>query len=327
MTDIGEAVSVLLGGPAKDECPFCDAEEEEPELEEKEIINDSAQLARNSGGMPRRRTANPDCDKDYHIFDKYWVSNATSRIAFNAHHLIPGNASLAKSKPIRKWMAGTTVVKKKFYDSVIELQVAKSPESKQASNRAALVKKKYKTEKLLGPIDAVITYRTVGKKKAIHRDNTVATEHVTGQIDYDQNGVQNNAWLPSNNAIADWGAVKSAPATDEDGNADSFNACYAYNTMMATGWQFHDAHPAYSTEVKNRLNGLEMEVKKLANGCIDHEESQANENDGKPFPAPHRLTGALYRLSSCFKKRLKVDIESGKTPKSPWLTSDLSEQW
>ncbi len=322
MTDIGEAVAVSV--PAPDDCPFCNSEEDDPQYKELTFENDSAILARNCGGMPSKTLPNPEAEKTYEIYERYWVDEDKSKICFNAHHVIPGNAAFAKAYDLRKWLSGKNVVKKIFYDKAINEEVRKHPVARREAKRRKLVEEKYPAKVIVGPPDAVVTYRTVAKRKAIHRENTIDEKHVTGAVDFDINSQKNGIWLPSNNAIADWEKIKNVLAEDMDGEENTFALCYAYNAMKSTGVQFHDSHEAYSEAVLEELKKLAVEVRKLALYCHEHEGSQANENQGKPYPAPKTLPSAIYRLGRSVARRL--DVKS-VTPAKPWVTSELALQW
>lgn len=320
MTEIAEAVAVLLGETGKDECPFCGSKEPQPGFETLELTNDSALLAK-SMGRPSYRVKNPDAEQDYDIFDTYWVSDSVSKICLNAHHILPGNASVAKCPEIRKWMAGKTVFKKKFYDSEISRKVKKVESGKRDATRANLVAKKYET-KLVGDPETEIAFSTIPGRKPVVRENTVNSQHVTGTVDFDVNHTRNGIWLPSNNAIADWSDIKGKNAEDLNGDDGPFAECYAFNCMEATGYQFHDAHPDYSDAVVQKLKELEIEVNKFAIECQEHTDSQANKNGGAPYPAPRPLAGAIYKLAGELARKLK--IEEDVTPTAPWITSQLS---
>ena len=97
--------------------------------------------------------------------------------------------------------------------------------------------------------------------------------------------------------------------------------CYVSLTCQLVELYLHDAHSDYSDAVTQKLKELDVEITKLALACREHEGSQANDNDGGPYPAPQRLAGALYKLANELSKRLDVDKV---TPAHPWITSELA---
>ena len=109
--EIGESIAVL-GIRAATEVPVL-RNDGHSSPAKKEMTNDATVLARNAGGMPSASTPNPESSEDYTIFAKSWLSDDESQIVMSPHHLLPGNASLARCPEILKWMAGTTSVTKK----------------------------------------------------------------------------------------------------------------------------------------------------------------------------------------------------------------------
>jgi len=317
VTDIGEAVAVMIATESEGNCPFCDSKSE-PKEEELEIVNDSAKLSKNMGGMSKTTTRNPDADEDYYIFDQYWCDNDESYIGLNAHHIIPGNASLAECPEILKWFAGTVYVTKKFHDKKLEKEVACIPAAKQHATFEKKVLEKYKNEELYGDAEMSVVYSVNEGSKAIFRKKVVSENHVFGKVEYDVNDLRNGIWLPSSNAIAGWAEVKNVKSRNIEGDETSFAEAYAFNTMAATGKQFHDAHPAYSEKIIEKLKGLDVKVGKLAKACHEHD---SDSKEGGPYPAPARLDMALHKLSESFSKRLTI---AEKKPTKPWVTSTLA---
>ena len=207
-------------------------------------------------------------EADFDVFEPYYVSEQVSRIGFNAHHVIPGNASLGRCQQILEWMAGTTSIDKVFYDKVIQAKVRNVHASKRAATEKALIAAKHPDRVLYGDPDMTIVYRAKGK--GIHRAKKVSTNKVTGQIDYDVNDAKNGIWLPSNNAVDGWAIMATEPAVDLVKRVRPFPQAYAYNAMRVTKRQFHDAHEPYSAEVLDKLREISMELHKLAAACLDH---------------------------------------------------------
>jgi hypothetical protein len=89
--------------------------------------------------------------------------------------------------------------------------------------------------------------------------------------------------------------------------------------MRASKVQFHDAHPTYSEQVIEELKKLDTELLRLAEECLQHQNTRSKK-DG-PYPAPQQLTAALYKLARLCGRQLDL-LET--TPESPWYTSELS---
>lgn len=320
--EIGEAIAVLTEGTEK--CPFCGSTAD-PAPVEKEMINDSAKLAENCGGMPYRTLRHPQTDFD--VFERYYVSEEVSRICFNAHHILPGNASLGKCPQVLEWMAGTVSIKKVFYDQPIQMKVRKVVASKRDSTRAKLVAAKFPDvdvpPTMFGDPKMRITFSTRSGKAGISRKKTVKTNKVFGKISFDVNDAGNGVWLPSNNAVDGWSLMAAEMVTPLRGGRDlPFHGAYAGTAMEVTKHQFHDAHEKYSDAVVDKLREVAQALRGLAEGCKEHENPDSKK-DGK-FRAPERLTNALYRLGMIIVRE-KLNLKScGGKPAQPWVTSDLA---
>jgi hypothetical protein len=326
--EIGEAIAVLKDTGGKLKCPFCETTAT-PSPAKKEMTNCATVLARHAGGMPSASTPNPESSEDYTIFAKYWLSDDESQIVMSPHHLLPGNASLARCPEILKWMAGTTSVTKKEEGATVMLALKRVLAS---VRRVAASRRKKKTDQLLAialppkPLkespDGHVVFAYDGKKVESH-SKPVTDNHVIGEITFDVNDKENCMWLPSHCAIADWSDVAGVDAWHCDQKVGAkpitFEVAYAYNTMGQTRVQFHDAHPIYSEEVIKELLKLDKALDKLAKRCLAHPGSPCKK---KPFPAPEQLTAALYKLADLCARQLKVSKR--KKPKSPWYTSDLA---
>ena len=317
---IGEAVAVLTVSEDDQPCPFCSSKASD-QFEKKELVNDSTKLADSLGGMPGKTMRHPIADFD--VLDAYYVTDNISRICMNAHHVIPGNAALANCPSIMQWMAGTTTIKKVFYDNAIKMKVRKIKASAQDAERATLVAKKYPDHVVLGDPDLKVMFSTRAKRSGISRTKTVAKNLVTGQVDFDINNAKNGEWLPSNNAVVGWSGMAGELAQDFSGRGPKrpFQSAYAQHAMRVTKRQFHDAHGAYSDAVKEKLQEIDLALDQLATECLSHENTRSKAPDG-PFPAPQRLPAALYKLSDLIRNE-KLILKSG-APSAPWLTSDLS---
>jgi hypothetical protein len=309
MTQIGEAVGLALYALSKP-CPFCKSKETNPKFETLKLVNDSADLSASMGGMPKHLTENPGASGSYHIWENYWVSAVKSRICMNAHHVIPGNASLAKVPALQRWMAGTVIFEKKYYVKT------KSTKGKGAHSFLTSIIPGTPSQKIAFKLDPI----KGGANTRVTRLCTVLANLVTGKVDYDVNDALNGEWLPSNNAVCEWAKVSGLTATDCDGDSDNFAKCYSWNAMSATDRQFHDAHPDYSRAVRLELGALAKKVEKRAGRCKNNCPGSQAASQGS-HPAPSNLKQALNDVS----ERIRPKLDTGKTtPKSPWVTSDLS---
>jgi hypothetical protein len=317
---IGEAVAVLTVSDDGPPCPFC-ASKASDQPEKKELVNDSAKLADNMGGMPGKTMRHPIADFD--VGEAYYVTDNISRICMNAHHVIPGNAALAMSTPVMKWLAGTTTVRKVFYDNAIKMKVKKIKASGRDAKRAALVAEKYPDYVVHGDPDQKVIFSTTAGRAGIARTKTVSENLVTGQVDFDINDAKNGEWLPSNNAVVGWSDMSTEKARDFTGRGPEqpFQLAYARHAMRVTKRQFHDAHEVYSDSVKDKLDEIALELDKLSQQCLTHENTPSKAPDG-PFPAPQRLAAALFKLADLIRNEHLI-LKSGP-PSSSWLTSDLS---
>ncbi|MBI5017322.1 MAG: hypothetical protein HZB55_17785 [Deltaproteobacteria bacterium] len=327
--DIGEAVAVLVntGGPKK--CPFCDSKAG-PNFEKKEMVNDAAVLAKNAGGMPYDTAKNPESVDDYYIFEKYWISDDESQIVLNPHHVLPGNASLARCPQILKWMAGTTSVKKEEHSKTVTLtlkkimaKVKRFPKSQRATKLKVMFKQSFPAKPIKEAPGGIVVFALDGDKVDGH-SKPVSDNYVTGQITFDVNDGPNCIWLPSHCALESWSDMEGLPAwhMDQDSgkhNPITFEVAYAYNTMKKTRVQFHDAHPEYSTAVIKELKKLDFSLQKLADKCLMHPNTKSKKNG--PYPAPQQLTASLYKLAELCKK--KLNLKKTK-PAKPWYTSKLA---
>jgi hypothetical protein len=323
MTELFESVALgfLVEGDVP--CPFCVSESDNQSVT-KVMTNDSRELAQNLGGMP---TNTMRLKGDYEVVEKYFITDEISQLGLNAHHVIPGNASLGECPEILQWMAGTTTIKKKIYDKPINAKVKSIKNAALKDQlRAKLVSEKaeYQNTVLYGDPDMLVTFSTVPGRAAIHRDKTVSENLVKGEITYDINDSRNGVWLPSNNAIVGWSDMASSEfkAIDFNGKNRSFHEAYAYNSMFITQKQFHDAHENYSAEVVFKLRQIASQLNKLGNDCLMHQNTPSEKNS---YPAPERLTGALYILARHIISE-KLDLKTACQPSSPWITSRLSEQ-
>lgn len=322
MTQIGESVAVGVM-PADGPCPFCESKEDDPKKETIELEdhtsedtrkaddaddgdyslqNDSGKLSRNLGAPFFRPIKNAFDRNDagevqtVYIWENYWVSENHSKVCGNAHHIIPGNASLAKATALLEWFADKVVIKRVRY--------------KKAKGTETLGSETWITAE--GVSVTKVLSKTKGGNIKEEKTSEVAGK-VTGKVDYDVNANYNGIWLPSNNAIYKW------KNTSQD-----FKRQYAHQAIESSfvPSQFHDAHACYSEQVERELAGIAnvMEKKKL--DCFFDPSHDSPSQDGS-VPAPRRLKLCLVRLAGKICNRLR-----GKPPWSkPWVTSKHSESY
>ncbi len=326
--DIGEMAALAM---TKDDtqCPFCKSKSKaKPKLEELELVNDSSKLAGNSKPKPKKKIDSPPCNADYLIFEDYWKGKDKSEVVPNAHHVIPGNAALARTPKVLRWMAAKVSVKKVEKGAT----VSKTVRSKAKKQSAAARKKAGKiggkqivdTRPLVEDKAGEIAWTVQGKKIDRHY-KPVKDDYVFG-IFYDEFDINlrlNNIWLPSHCAIADWTAVKRKPAwhMNQDPEKDKpipFEEAYAYNAMEVFYTQFHDSHGTYSKEVVKQLKKIDAKLTESAKKCLQHPNTKSKKGH---YPAPTNLIIALRKLSRLTKDKLDI----AKTfPEHPWYTSKLA---
>jgi hypothetical protein len=241
----------------------------------------------------------------------------------NAHHVLPGNASIGNCPEVMQWMAGTTKIKKVFYDNAIKMKVRQVHPSKQDAERARLVAQSYPNQTVYGAPDMEIVYSTKMRRSGLSRTKTVSENLVTGQIDFDINNAKNGEWLPGNNAVVGWSDLAGETAQDfsASGPKRPFQVMYVHHAMRVTKRQFHDTHEHYSDEVKNKLKELDLALNQLATACLTHEGTKSKAPDG-PFPAPQRLSAALYKMAGVIRNDHL--ILKATPPVGPWTTSVFS---
>ncbi len=295
---VGEKIAAIVMKEIEGKCPFCDSIEAEPNLEKLEIRNDSHELGEKTPGPYDKVIKNPESTIDYYIKNRYWRFQRESVVAMNAHHIIPGNASLAKVASLLKWLAAEVVIEKKFY------------------------KKSNKVKAKIVKHDGIIVTTTASSwrsKKGYHQiiQRTESKENkVTGKVGprpdgYNINCLENGIWLPSNNAIDGWSKMASEPG---------FQKTYAERAMDASWRQFHDAHPDYSDQVKEQLEGIAKKLETKSKACI--KDCKKSQND--PFPAPRRLYNCLIKLSTEIKMRT---LAGKRKYMRPWITSRFSNEY
>lgn len=326
---IGEAIAVLVDTSGPQRCPFCDSMAS-PTFAKKEMVNDAAVLARNAGGMPAKTTPNPESTEDYYIYDRYWLSDDESAIVMSPHHLLPGNASIARCPEILKWMSGSTSIKKQEHSKTVMLTLKKVlakvrgvPSAQRAKKLKQAFDQAFPSIPLKESADGIVSFALDGDKVDSH-SRPVSKNYVTGEIDFDVNDEENCIWLPSHCAISTWSDMIGEDAWHCDQRANAkpipFEVAYAYNTMRHTKVQFHDAHPTYSSEVIRELKKLNVALQKLADTCLFHPGTTSTKKG--PYRAPLTLTPALHKLAELCARQLKVTTK--KKPRAPWYTSDLA---
>jgi hypothetical protein len=95
MSEIGEAVGVALADELTTECPF--SHDEGPHDKKNDLKNNSHKLGSSLAG-------DGDPEPDVEVTYTFLGKKKTVKVICGAHHLIPGNASLAKSQKLLKLM-------------------------------------------------------------------------------------------------------------------------------------------------------------------------------------------------------------------------------
>jgi hypothetical protein len=336
--ELGETIALLVAQEFEEgDCPFCasDAErqDDEPPVE---LVNNSTTLGINSGPKPTTKMFHPIAKNDYEIFEDCSPTQKMSRITPNAHHVIPGNESLARAPELMRWLAGNVSIKKEETGKTklkkVKKIVRKLPESLSPDERIkkwnSIVSEVLPRRTIVESENGVNVWcareSTKGTLKIDKYSKPVKDKHVFGKVKFDINERINNIWLPSSNAVSDWSKVKKKKAwhMHQDPEKDSpisFAEAYAYNAMEAYGVQFHDRHKDYSDAVRQQLLKIDIKLSDLAKACHSHDDSSSKE--GEPYPAPKRLRHALVTLADLIRDLLDINITE---PMHPWLTSKLS---
>lgn len=297
MSQLGEQVLIAAIADLKGECPFCVEKSDDKSKPTLEVSNDSEQLGDNLRDplyfervLPQvgPRSKRPVVKSDYESDS----GEAKAYVAFNAHHVIPGNASFAKVEDLHRWLAWEVKVEKRWFKEL-------KPRRKATGTRRYGTTADGTEHRLVRLVDE----RT--KSGAWMRDiKTTSGNQVYGIANYDINCEANGLWLPSNNAIENWSSM-----------TPQFQRAYAKRAMVGSGRQFHDAHPTYSKSVRLQLKNMEIKASSLAQQCVQHPKS-----DTKPWPALGRLVDALNRLSKEIA-RTKLTLRQGIAVQKDWATS------
>jgi len=132
--------------------------------------------------------------------------------------------------------------------------------------------------------NATELHKYVSKKEGI----------ISGDIGYNINAEENGVWLPGNYAVRPWGTY-------------THQNDYAVASMKAAAAQFHDAHPDYSTNVKNTLLSMAEKLDKARETMKQPDKCPLCGSDmadkGKLRP-PYGLVGKLHTVSSNHRRIL-----------------------
>jgi hypothetical protein len=318
--EVNELVSAAMAAFDED-CPFCTGSDEAEEVTHSyevhtdedtddpdaaddgpyTLINESGILRKNLSPEPRWIIETDDALAGANrpwIRDGYWLSNkdgrTRSRLCANAHHLIPGNASLGRAKQLLKYFAKTV--------EWIRVRYKPLPTTERLPYGVTRI-----TFTMDGDdaMDKVTTTRSGPDGKKVTSTKNI-TGKVKGFVDYDVNGSSNGIWLPSNNAVKGWREVHY-----------NWQEAYVKKAMNKPipKRQFHDSHKAYSQRVMEVLLELAKELDTESKNCMKHDKGK----DGPPFPAPTKLEGSLNLLSGELRK-LVTGPPSDAEP--PYITSD-----
>src|SRR5690349_16441988 len=126
---------------------------------------------------------------------------------------------------------------------------------------------------------------------------------IQSDIGYNVNCAENGVWLP--------GSYGVHPGATTTGNKKwskyKYQDAYAIKAMKAAGAQFHDAHPKYSTNVKNTLCSLAEKLDAMYeknDGNCPVCGKKASDDAGKLTP-PFGLVGKLNGISASHRTMLK----------------------
>jgi A nuclease family of the HNH/ENDO VII superfamily with conserved AHH len=131
---------------------------------------------------------------------------------------------------------------------------------------------------------------------------------ISDNIGYDVNGQTNGVWLPTipedfygGNEIPALAGIRWGGLTERY-PSEQFTIAEA--AMNAAKRQFHDAHPAYSSDVKLRLDMINTGMRVLKARCPEAKEKGKADHD---IPAPYGLVRRLDGLSARMARYLDGD--------------------
>lgn len=241
-------------------------------------------------------------------------------VGSNAHHLIPGNASLKRATELLKWMGETVVFTTIRYETISKsyeeyynyFLPANSNRLEFESEEPGVEERTWYSRSKGGKNDNNDDDNTKYVSKSI-RIKKITGGYVTGKVDYNINAAENGIFLPSNTGIRNWSSVESS--------IPGFQKMYAKAAIEATGddgryRQFHDAHENYSDQVLQELGALAENVNFFANNCVEGKEHNKDQ-----LPAPQRLMDSLNKISEQLKDKVWGDKN---TWEDLYLTSKLS---
>lgn len=289
MSQVGEAVSVMIIKIAEEKCPWKQPDADDVEVKDENPMKDDrdsvAKLQGNNGGIlgqnlinassGKRSTINSICPppspakqegridtRRTRGSEKIYVSADGKKYPYTvaAHHLIPGKASLAPSD--------------------------------------------------------VYNYMEAGKKVSSSPEQGGFTWTIQKHIGYNVNGSHNGIWLPGNYAIrrrhspvrrVSWSGLEAAGMGDW---------CISYIAALSkkTNRQFHDSHTLYNTKVLKQLN-------KIATALLNHQIGckECQDKNGKEILPPYSLKNRLYAISQCLHQMVSGNLRSWS---KSYLTSD-----
>ncbi len=293
MTEVMEKVAVIAGLEIEWKCPF--SHDEDADDYENDFIGTGAKLGKkletgrptsnnpDYGGEdelvrdldPRRRPGHP-FERSENAAPITLVDRAGRArgwpVACAAHHLIPAQASLARSF-LLKWL-----IKK---------------------GETASVKKRGSVKRVSGHVANHVGYDVNGSQNGIWLPGPYAMKGIWKEFaDVDDKEEE----VPESDDMA------GSPADERPQESTQFD--YAVVTMNSARAQFHDSHPDYSDFVLEALNLIasRLTVFKQERACDRCDEKIGRMN----VPAPYSLIERLNCVSSRLKSRLENGPEFWK---------------
>lgn len=282
--EIGEVIAVAIAGTDEGwECPF--SHEPEPGDHENVFVGTGTKLGKNmeagkstsnnkeyGGGDKVKADSNPGTRRG-HTLNKaenprpltlMGSEGTESRYPLTcaAHHLIPAQASLAKSE-LLPWL-----IKK---------------------GETGTIKSGKSTQKVPGEVDNHVGYDVNGAENGVWLPGPYAMKRIWAAFAGGDDEEEEEPDTPE--ATEPEGPVGASPETQFD---------YAVAAMILADGQFHDSHPEYSKKVKDMLDKIAARLDAIAipESCEKCAERIAEGGVPAPYTLITRLNGVSSRLRS-----------------------------
>jgi len=150
------------------------------------------------------------------------------------------------------------------------------------------------------------------KATTLHQFMAADDGVISGDIGYDVNDNHNGIWLPGS-----YGVRADAPDFNQKWSAYSHQDEYASLAMKTADAQFHDAHPEYSSNVKNTLESIADKIIKTPLGKCPVCGTQLSDR----MRPPYGLVGRLHAVSAKHASMLAAPVVQPKFIDAGYYTS------